>query len=644
MDTRHALLAVVLVSSLSACSDRPQPLGPTAASPLMQRIEESTAPLVQHLVAPQATDAAIDKFLDNHYVWLDTAAQSRHTLFVLMPGTGQVPAAFQLVEREAARLGYAVIGLSYFNSGGFAKVCPLAADPAACYENSRLEVIDGTDRGPYVNVNPANSIENRLTKLVRYLATSYPDEGWGQFLEGDALKWPLIAVGGLSQGGGEAAMIARFHLVDRVVMFSSVTDSLGRESVPWVGAPHVTPVDRYWGLASDRDAFYPAILSGWDSLGLAPYGPATLVEAGAPPYGWSHMLVTDLTPQGGFVGLNAHASTATDPFTPIAADGTPLLREAWRYMLGALPRRSGAAVQRLNAVADAIVAWSAWSTPVNLGTVINSSASEQHPAISRDGLSLYFSSTRPGGLGGLDIYVSRRAGLEDPWGTPVNLGPNINTAGNDLAPAFSPDGHLLYFHSFGRGGCGGADLFVSRRHDKGDDLGWEPAENLGCVVNSSFDDAGPTIFEDDATGVTTLFFTSTRPGGPGDFDIYRSTRVGDEGEFGPATLVTELSGPFRDTRTAISRDGLELFMSSDVNGRPGGIGGQDLWVSTRAAITDLWSTPANLGPGVNTTAFDGAPALSWDGTALYFFSARPGGSGGNDLYVTTRHRLRDGGD
>jgi len=283
---------------------------------------------------------------------------------------------------------------------------------------------------------------------------------------------------------------------------------------------------------------------------------------------------------------------------------------------------------------DAFV-WSDWSTPVNLGSVINSTASDQHPAISKDGLSLYFASDRLGGLGGLDIYVSQRASVDDPWGAPVDLGPNINSAGNDLAPAFSPDGHMLYFHSNGRGGCGNADLFVSHRHDKSNDLGWESAENLGCVVNSPANDAGPTIVEDEATGITTLIFTSTRPGGPGDFDIYQSTRVGD-GEFGPASLVTELSEPFRDTRTAISRDGLELFLSSDVTGRPGGVGSQDLWVSTRATTSDPWSAPANLGPGVNSTAFDGAPALSFDGTTLYFFSARPGGLGGNDLYVTTR--------
>ena len=285
------------------------------------------------------------------------------------------------------------------------------------------------------------------------------------------------------------------------------------------------------------------------------------------------------------------------------------------------------------------VRWSAWSPPQNLGPTINSSSLEQHPAISKDGLSLYFGSNRAGGMGGVDIYVSHRSSLDAPWGTPVNLGPNINSAGNESAPTFSLDGHKMYFHSNGRGGCGGADLFVSRRHDKRDDFGWEPAENLGCVVNSSSDDNGPTIFEDDATGITTLYFTSTRPGGLGDYDVYASTRVGDEGEFGPAALVPELSGPFRDTRTAISRDGLEMFLSSDSKGRVGGIGSQDLWVSTRGTTLDRWSTPVNLGPTVNSPAFDGGPALSFDGTTLYFHSDRQGPSGNNDIWVTTRTKL-----
>ena len=287
-------------------------------------------------------------------------------------------------------------------------------------------------------------------------------------------------------------------------------------------------------------------------------------------------------------------------------------------------------------VADDQVAYGPWSAPVNLGPVINTSFIDADPAISKDGLSLYISTDRPGGLGDLDIWVSQRASLGDPWGPPQPLGPNVNSDAADLAPAFSPDGHWMYFGSFRSGGCGGADIYVSHRHDAKDDFGWEPAVNLGCVVNTASDELFPTYYEDEALGTTTLYYASNRPGGLGAFDIYTSTRGGDDGAFGPGVLVPDLNSAGRDSRTAIRRDGLEIFLASD---RAGGLGDRDLYVATRASSLDAWSTPVNLGPVVNSTARDGAPALSFDGTTLYFFSGRLGGFGASDLYVTTRQQI-----
>jgi WD40 repeat protein len=311
---------------------------------------------------------------------------------------------------------------------------------------------------------------------------------------------------------------------------------------------------------------------------------------------------------------------------------------------------TGPAASKISAadVADESPQYGPWSPPVNLGPVVNSPFNDNHPAISKDGLSLYITSGRPGGVNGInlpqfeEIWVSQRASADADWGPPVNLGPAINTIGSNTgSPTFTPDGHRMYFHSNRPAPCGLADLYVARRRDKRDDFGWESGENLGCVVNGPFNDNGPTYLEDQTTGITTLYFTSTRPGGPGDFDIYATTRMGDDDEFGPAVLVPELSAVGRDTRTAIRRDGLEIVLSSDGAGRVGGIGSQDIWVSTRATTLDPWSTPVNLGPTVNSAAFDGAPALSFDGATLYFFSERPGGVGKRDLYVTTRARLRE---
>jgi len=281
--------------------------------------------------------------------------------------------------------------------------------------------------------------------------------------------------------------------------------------------------------------------------------------------------------------------------------------------------------------------FSGWAEPVNLGVLVNSAANDQHPAISKDGLSLYFISSRPGGLGGQDIYVSQRESPNDTWGPPVNLGPNVNSANTENAPALSRNGRLLFFGSTRLGGCGGLDLWVARRRNKHDDFGWEPTVNLGCTINTAYDEDGPTYFRDEENGVTTLYFTSlNRPGNIGDYDIYASTLQAD-GTFGLGQLIPELCSTDRDTRTSISRNGLEMFITSN---RAGGLGGLDLWVATRASTCDTWSVPANVGAPVNTAANDGAPALSFDGTTLYFYSTRPGGYGGNDLYVTTRARIR----
>src|SRR5438067_628855 len=98
--------------------------------------------LVLHVVSPRATDPAIDQALDDHYVWLDPTAATHHKLFVFMPGTAVPPAAYQLVQQEAARLGYHVIGLMYPNGVAIRIPCAATSDSDACFESARLEILD----------------------------------------------------------------------------------------------------------------------------------------------------------------------------------------------------------------------------------------------------------------------------------------------------------------------------------------------------------------------------------------------------------------------------------------------------------------------------------------------------------------------
>ncbi|HUS12565.1 MAG TPA: hypothetical protein VMZ30_19000 [Pyrinomonadaceae bacterium] len=281
--------------------------------------------------------------------------------------------------------------------------------------------------------------------------------------------------------------------------------------------------------------------------------------------------------------------------------------------------------------------YSDWSAPINLGPTVNSTSMDRAPAISKDGLSLYFTSTRPGGFGGEDIYVSQRETRDDEWGPPVNLGPIINTTSNEVVPAFSRDGHLMFFGTGRPGGFGGADIWVSRREHTHDDFAWQPAENLGAGVNSASLDAGPSYFDNDEVGVPQLYFNSNRPGGPGISNIYVSEQTAD-GSFGAAVLVLELSGLGETSRASIRHDGREIFFTSN---RPGSIANsQDLWVATRETVFDAWSAPINLGSTLNSELVDVQPYISADRETLFFASNSPGG-GPTDLYMSTRTKLSE---
>jgi Tol biopolymer transport system component len=277
--------------------------------------------------------------------------------------------------------------------------------------------------------------------------------------------------------------------------------------------------------------------------------------------------------------------------------------------------------------------FSDWSAPVPLGPPVNTALAEMAPVISKDGLSLYFVRTASaGGFGGMDIWVSQRTRIDDAWGPPQNLGSRINTSFNEFGPSFTLDGHTLFFAS-NRPGFGGDDLYVSWRSNKRDDFGWRPPVNLGSAINTAANELAVAHFEDDLTGVITLYFASNRQGGTED-DIYVTSLLPDE-TLGPPVLVEELSSPFADLQPAIRRDGLEMYLTSN---RLGTLGSLDLWVSTRSSTSDPWSIPVNLGPVVNSASADARASLSFDATEVYFQSNR---AGNPDFYQSTRTKLRD---
>ncbi|MFK7933598.1 MAG: OmpA family protein [Saprospiraceae bacterium] len=136
-----------------------------------------------------------------------------------------------------------------------------------------------------------------------------------------------------------------------------------------------------------------------------------------------------------------------------------------------------------------------------------------HPTLSKDGRRLYFASNRPGGYGGMDIWLAEQ--LDGEWQTPINLGPTINSAGNEIFPFIAND-EKLYYASDGHLGVGGLDIFVGQKANDSDERNWSIRENLGTPFNSPDDDFSFTTDETNTHG----YLTSNRAGGKGQDDLY----------------------------------------------------------------------------------------------------------------------------
>jgi len=265
--------------------------------------------------------------------------------------------------------------------------------------------------------------------------------------------------------------------------------------------------------------------------------------------------------------------------------------------------------------------------PTNLGPTVNSTRGDYDPDLSKDGLSLFFGSDRPGGIGDVDLWVTTRTTKDDPWGTPLNLGPTVNSSYQDTDPSISTDGLTLYFNSTRPRGSGGRDLWVTTRPTTDDP--WAEPVNLGPTVNGSFYEGDPSI---PADGLSLYFsdWGNPRPGGSGSADLWLTTRQTIHDDWGtPVNLGAPLNTIYYDWALNISTDDLLLLFTSN---RPGGSGGNDTWMTTRMTRDDPWGPPLNLGPTVNSADEESDPTLSDDGYTLYFGRGRAGDYGTYDLW------------
>jgi pimeloyl-ACP methyl ester carboxylesterase len=276
--------------------------------------------LVVYRVVPHATDPAIQRFNDPHYVVFERGVSASADLLVFMSGSGGRPEGASDFLEVAAGQGYRVVSLAYNDLPAVVAICTSDPDPS-CSGDVRQKRIFGDNVTRKIDDRPAESIVNRLVKLLRTLDHDHPTEGWGGYLTDDGPRWERIAVAGHSQGAGMAAYIAQRRSVARVILFSSPWDSFGRgrQLAPWVlkGAG-ATPPERWFGAYHKQENTADLIAEAYRALHVPQ----------------QNVRVFTLAPSR-MTGPNPyHLSMLGNGTTPRAPDGSPAYANDWRFLAG----------------------------------------------------------------------------------------------------------------------------------------------------------------------------------------------------------------------------------------------------------------------------------------------------------------------
>ncbi|HEV7779920.1 MAG TPA: hypothetical protein VGO58_01570 [Chitinophagaceae bacterium] len=286
----------------------------------------SLAQLRVHNVLPSITDPAIDTYTspgDEHYIYVNDSVPPLNKLFVFFPGTlgrGKNP---KLIVPFAAAVGYHAIALTYPSDVALAQVCR-NNDDKDCFDKGRQEICFGDDVSADWNVNKANSIENRLLKLLIYLADKYPGDNWRQFITGNKeINWEKTCLSGQSQGGGHAAYIAQKKKVGRVIMFASPKDYslVFNEPATFLHHAMATPINRFFGFVHTDDdkngCTWAEQKEIFTLMGLDKLGQWENVDQSIPPYNHSRTLT----------------STKAQGFPHGSVIGDIEYRIVWKYMM-----------------------------------------------------------------------------------------------------------------------------------------------------------------------------------------------------------------------------------------------------------------------------------------------------------------------
>jgi dienelactone hydrolase len=271
-----------------------------AAAGCAPATESVTRPAEVRLVNPSDTDARIDTFTgagQEHVVYFNDDVAPKSQLVVFLPGTGASGHGGANLCRCAAAEGFHVVALTYPSAVPLS-VYRTSEDPDA-FAKARLNIITG--RGPYreFRTTEPNSIENRLTKLIRHLAAVAPGQQWDQYVTAEGvLAWDKVGLTGQSQGAGHAALMATRRKVARVVLFGGPKDHSLRLDKPaaWLAEAKATPLNRFFCFNHSEDGkngcTYAQQLENYRAMELRPRYEIVNVDQTEPPYQRSRLLTS----------------------------------------------------------------------------------------------------------------------------------------------------------------------------------------------------------------------------------------------------------------------------------------------------------------------------------------------------------------